>query len=1569
MEVPVVESYICEMLRFSALRLSEAAPEHAVNDEKFREYMETFVWSDKNVIHDKLTELSHDLWFSLVSDNKESLSNIEKLLVGLLGHWDSDVRDEAVVHLNCFYDDSDWQMAQPFKPKVITCGSKFLIEERVEGLEPESIFMQLKAPSQLRTCKHFIISYHTPDVRKTERGFILKVDLGEFTRCGFYDWRFVRLSEGTIRPLMSNFSVARSSMANLVSVNQTFPVQGRFIVHPPETKDLQIHEVFIDFQDAHIDPKTGVIKERGNFKSVRDSLAERYSSGINCLYLMGVFERDNGYNFENPDASPLSLIDRSNPSRFLGGVENFKGLMKEASQVGMKIIVDGVARISSKNFHRRYKNNQLYIRNELGLPVVCYGTDGRALKFEDSALLNYRKAEVWKLLVDDILRVANTYGVNGVHLDNAQAWPQIMELDKEEMYRLDSDSEYHYTSIEIFEGHIVKRNENFAYWSSSKKDQYPNPIFLKLCKELWREYPEFYIVADIWHGSGLEDRDRVIARSGPIPRLYDLPIKLASIFGKRLHKNGGFEPIEKRDVSVMRTWYDERKRKMPEGAIIIQSSTGHSLPYPALLYGRGAWAAVDVLFFMPDIPMTFIGEQAGFTYRSKIANVYDFDHEIPKEGMNRVISGIALTQQPLIVQQSSVPKVASAASLSVIPNITEVIERETKYARDLGPEFGFDLTKIKNHYKHRRDLRHEQEVLRKGELIPLVLRHEHGWHKQVMVFSRWLRDEVAIIAINFNDHPVSGYLDLKNLSSKMDEMEGVIYSIGKWFSPETDEYYFKEELILDQHYISILPYHSEILGIYPSDQTTQVTLKESIERLKNKISKGMPIDGSYSVIQLLKCIDRENLNLAIKTFANTIGLIYKHFLEVHSISPLSLIKSIKKLDDKKAARILAFCDTISSAPGNTNHAKQFAKKLVEENIYGPIVFTAPEMGRFSTAGGLGVMVDELAQGLAILGEEVWVISPYYERNKKDETGYLANDPAGIKWVCNIDVSFGGESYVLGVHQGFENGVNLLFLHNAAMFPTVYADGRGSWVMKQLVVWARGTLEALCHIRKIPSILVTNDWFTGLVAAYAKLGMFGETFQGTTFLHIVHNLDASYEGRLYPDNSEGFYQNLHGLPRHLLVDPYWARQMVNPSRCALMMSDHWATVSPSYRNELLASSPLKELLKQKDKPFAFPNGIPVEQRLDKLRDKGDHMNAKGVIQKKYFSLDHLDNSFAVLAFVGRIVEQKGVHLIIDAAEQLIPKYNFKLQFLVGGPANYKDKYAAGCATRLKNLHSKYPHCFYANPDEFFSDGPWVNLGADFALMPSMFEPGGIVQHEFFVAGTPVVAFKTGGLRDTVHEFNPKTEEGCGFTFESYEVADFIFAIERALEIYKDSANYGKLRANAAKAVMDGATVSRAWNREFYRLKSKLYFEPKERKQFNDKLRSVPWSSADYDSSLPANKIKQSAIKRTPSGTLLHDSVFAQRVVPTEDTKRHVLFRYQAPGLRLKSVQLTGSFDNWQIRHPLIFDHTGNMWHVTLQLAKGDYSYKFIVDGVHWVVSYDHPTGKDSSGNTNNIMVVN
>jgi glycogen synthase len=72
---------------------------------------------------------------------------------------------------------------------------------------------------------------------------------------------------------------------------------------------------------------------------------------------------------------------------------------------------------------------------------------------------------------------------------------------------------------------------------------------------------------------------------------------------------------------------------------------------------------------------------------------------------------------------------------------------------------------------------------------------------------------------------------------------------------------------------------------------------------------------------------------------------------------------------------------------------------------------------------------------------------------------------------------------------------------------------------------------------------------------------------------------------------------------------------------------------------------------------------------------DHLTAKKLIQKKYFGYSDLDDTVPLLAFVGRITAQKGVHLILDAAEQLIQKSNFKINILVGGAVNMREPYSA------------------------------------------------------------------------------------------------------------------------------------------------------------------------------------------------------------------------------------------------------------------------------------------------------
>jgi glycosidase len=142
---------------------------------------------------------------------------------------------------------------------------------------------------------------------------------------------------------------------------------------------------------------------------------------------MGTLERDNypflntysnDIEFRKEDASPLASVDRSRANKMLGGEEGLKKIMQKAKTHKIKIITDALARISSSRHSRKYKDLLLHYLDEDGRLHICYGTDGQAQKFEDTAMLNYRKIEAWEILIDEVLEFTQKFGVDGIHLDN-----------------------------------------------------------------------------------------------------------------------------------------------------------------------------------------------------------------------------------------------------------------------------------------------------------------------------------------------------------------------------------------------------------------------------------------------------------------------------------------------------------------------------------------------------------------------------------------------------------------------------------------------------------------------------------------------------------------------------------------------------------------------------------------------------------------------------------------------------------------------------------------------------------------------------------------------------------------------------------------------------------------------------------------------------------------------------------------------------------------------------------------------------------------------------------------------
>lgn len=422
----------------------------------------------------------------------------------MLGHPERVMCDAAVQYLNVLYDGIDWQLRKSFKPRIGCVGDRFKIEYLIESTPEDStsIVLLLNSRAFCQGSNETIITWHKPRITPYKSNvqiegshfMIVSMDLGVFKKCGYYDWKLVRMEKsGKIKGLtkISNLdelksstglstSTSSSSFEDLqtkrANIEKSKPIQGRFIIHPEFTRGLQVHEVFVDFQEAMPDPASGKLMRRGNFLKVKDNMKRYRDSGINCMYLMGVLERDNGPQFKKeshqkffkrPDASPLAVVCRETPSQMLGGPEGFKSLMAESRKLDMKILIDCLTRISSARPHKRYLEHMIYTLDENGKKTVCFGTDGRALNFEDTALLNYRKKEVWDLFLKEIVHFVDKFGIDGVHLDNGQAWPQIMTLDTEEMHRQDCDGTPAYSDEDIFNGTVVLPDENSGYWGSS----------------------------------------------------------------------------------------------------------------------------------------------------------------------------------------------------------------------------------------------------------------------------------------------------------------------------------------------------------------------------------------------------------------------------------------------------------------------------------------------------------------------------------------------------------------------------------------------------------------------------------------------------------------------------------------------------------------------------------------------------------------------------------------------------------------------------------------------------------------------------------------------------------------------------------------------------------------------------------------------------------------------------------------------------------------------------------------------------------------------------------------------
>ncbi len=464
-----------------------------------------------------------------------------------------------------------------------------------------------------------------------------------------------------------------------------------------------------------------------------------------------------------------------------------------------------------------------------------------------------------------------------------------------------------------------------------------------------------------------------------------------------------------------------------------------------------------------------------------------------------------------------------------------------------------------------------------------------------------------------------------------------------------------------------------------------------------------------------------------------------------------------------------------------------------------IVYAASECAPWAKTGGLGEVIRALPRQVATLGHQVTVYIPYY-RQVREYVRDQAREQTPDKnfAIRSITIPFQYYSRFAAILDGgLHDGVHMYFVDCPELFDREFLYGtaagpyQDNW--ERYALFCRAVLEASKQLGP-PDLFHAHDWHTALLPAYLRtLYYFDPVLRNRGAVLTVHN--AGYQGS-YPNS----------IVERLLFpwDIYTADRAehngeFNFLKAGLVYADRLTTVSPRYAQEIQTPEYGQTLDAVFRRRAADLTGILNGLDYDTWNPAHDgniaaHYTPGNLAGKSEcrrdllhaFGCAPIDDSTAVLGMVTRLTTQKGIDLLGQIAEPLA-RENVVLVLLGMGEEYYENL--------LRSLAAKYPGRISVRIAYDTTLAHKVEAGSDLFLMPSRYEPCGLGQLCALKYGTIPVARGTGGLEDTIEQWNPESRSGTGFKFHSLDPQDFLAAIRRALAIFPDKDSWQTLMRNA------------------------------------------------------------------------------------------------------------------------------------------------------------------------------
>ncbi|GAB4332022.1 MAG: glycogen synthase GlgA [Candidatus Abyssubacteria bacterium] len=443
-----------------------------------------------------------------------------------------------------------------------------------------------------------------------------------------------------------------------------------------------------------------------------------------------------------------------------------------------------------------------------------------------------------------------------------------------------------------------------------------------------------------------------------------------------------------------------------------------------------------------------------------------------------------------------------------------------------------------------------------------------------------------------------------------------------------------------------------------------------------------------------------------------------------------------------------------------------------------VLFAASEASPFVKTGGLADVIGSLPQALKRSGAaEVFVVIPKYNcidtfAHGIKQTGFRMPVPISGQtewaelWECRREIPY-------------------FFVHNPRFFDRPHPYQENGWDYsdnaERFVFFSRAVLELCRGLDFWPDVIHCNDWHTALIPVFLHANDFTGFGKPVATVFTVHN--AGYQGRFGLDK---LWQT--GLPPEMTASLEHAGEM-NFLKAGVLHSDVITTVSRRYSEEikrLPAGNGLEGVFQYRSADlFGILNGIDTREwnpaadpylfRRYTISDLSGKRECKLHLQRQLGFQARED--VPLLAAVMRLTEQKGVHLMEPVVHALD---HIDAQFVLVGSGHPTAE------RRACELAGLYGGKMAAIVGDHISYDPsvvhQVEAGADIFVMPSLYEPCGLNQMFSLRYGTVPVVRATGGLEDTVVEYDPSTGEGNGFKFHEPTSEALARALGRAIHFY-------------------------------------------------------------------------------------------------------------------------------------------------------------------------------------------